>query len=723
MYSETQERKYVFGLFENGLKPYKEKRIALYGLGVNTFYILNHSTDYNIVALMDASKEGSTIEGLPVLSAKEAVGKVDVIVIVARSTIVPIIYQRIKQLEDNDICILDIRGDFVSDHRELEDIERNPYWNRTYEELIEKIDQYDVISFDVFDTLLMRKIMRPSDLFSVIGKQVKEKYQIEYEKIRHDAARTADRKYGIATYDEIYQEFENISSLDYDTVNCIKEIEVNTEKKFLIPREVVIKAFYYALSSGKRVFLVTDMYFTKEYMEPILNSNGIRGYEGILISAEEGVAKWPDGGLFQVLREKYELEGVSILHIGDSPGGDVEAARAAGIDGIQILSAYEMLAQSSLSKILVYASTVEDYIIVGQIMGYFFSDPFALSRYKGRLYIDTLEKLGYLGYGALFTGFIVWAIKLCNEKEIDKILFLARDGYPIEKAYQCFLKNREEIKAPDSIYVLASRSCLAAAALYDENDLEEAIKRVIPDVAGSGRCILINRFGVEPDADDDEADTVKEIEELHQYIRRYKKKILRNSEKIRKEYLEYLADLNIINADKLAVFDTQTLGTAAYYFEKIIGKEVTLLAYILINAVNYSLYDDERSYAYIGKDTTGMATYQYTRACTLNECIYTSDKGQFLFMKNKKPVFSEKEKPQLNFDKIYKVQEEINRFVSEFTELAKYGTRMQQVSSELGDALIGCLKTNKCVVKAELKQYFSMQDKYAANAKESFGFS
>lgn len=723
MYSETQERKYVFGLFENGLKPYKEKRIALYGLGVNTFYILNHNKKYNIVALMDASKEGSTIEGLPVLSAVEAIGKVDVVVIVARNTIVPIIYQRIRQLEDRGICILDIRGDFVSDHRELENIERNPYWNRTYEGLIEKIDQYDVVSFDVFDTLLMRKIMRPSDLFSVIGKQVKEKYQIEYEKIRHEAAQAANQKYGIATYDEIYQKFEEISSLDHDTVTGIKEIEVNTEKKFLMPREVMVKAFYYALRNGKRVFLVTDMYFTKEYMEPMLINNGISGYEGLLISAEEGIAKWPEGGLFKTLQKNYGLEGASILHIGDSLGGDVEAARAAGIDGIQILSAYEMLAQSSLSKILVHASTIEDYIIVGQIMGCFFSDPFALSRYKGRVYIDTLEKLGYLGYGALFTGFIIWAVKLCNKKKIDKILFLARDGYPIEKAYRCFLKNRKNEKAPDSIYVLASRSCLAAAALYDESDLEEAIRRVIPDVAGSGRCILVNRFGIEPDTNDVEADTVKGIEELHQYIRRYRKKILQNSEKVRQEYLEYLAGLNITDADKLAVFDTQTLGTAAYYFEKIIGKEVILLAYILINAVNYSLYDDQKSYAYIGNDTTGMATYQYTRACALNECIYTSDKGQFLFMKNKKPVFSEKERPQLYFDKINKVQEEINRFVSEYTELADYGIEMQQVSSELGDTLIGCLKTNKCVIKEELKQYFSMQDKYAANGKESFGFS
>ena len=41
------------------------------------------------------------------------------------------------------------------------------------QELINKIQDYEIISFDVFDTLIMRKTMFPVDVFDIISQKIK----------------------------------------------------------------------------------------------------------------------------------------------------------------------------------------------------------------------------------------------------------------------------------------------------------------------------------------------------------------------------------------------------------------------------------------------------------------------------------------------------------------------------------------------------------------------
>ena len=48
--------------------------------------------------------------------------------------------------------------------------------------------QYDVVSFDIFDTLILRPFAKPADLFMLVGKRLK---RAEFYRIRTDAERRA----------------------------------------------------------------------------------------------------------------------------------------------------------------------------------------------------------------------------------------------------------------------------------------------------------------------------------------------------------------------------------------------------------------------------------------------------------------------------------------------------------------------------------------------------
>ena len=47
-----------------------------------------------------------------------------------------------------------------------------------FQKLKKLIDQYDVVSFDVFDTLLLRNVLKPTDLFLAMNDCALEQYRI-----------------------------------------------------------------------------------------------------------------------------------------------------------------------------------------------------------------------------------------------------------------------------------------------------------------------------------------------------------------------------------------------------------------------------------------------------------------------------------------------------------------------------------------------------------------
>lgn len=59
--------------------------------------------------------------------------------------------------------------------------ERNGYWKSSYKELKDKIDRADAVSFDIFDTLIMRKIFSPEDVFRLLGEKVRAELKLDCE--------------------------------------------------------------------------------------------------------------------------------------------------------------------------------------------------------------------------------------------------------------------------------------------------------------------------------------------------------------------------------------------------------------------------------------------------------------------------------------------------------------------------------------------------------------
>ena len=72
------------------------------------------------------------------------------------------------------------------------------------------IDQHDVISFDMFDTLVYRKVNLPQDIFDLVDDNVRDFFKVNfnYKKKRIEAEHKARAsKQGEITFNEIFRFF------------------------------------------------------------------------------------------------------------------------------------------------------------------------------------------------------------------------------------------------------------------------------------------------------------------------------------------------------------------------------------------------------------------------------------------------------------------------------------------------------------------------------------
>ena len=114
------------------------------------------------------------------------------------------------------------------------------------DKILKEIKNYDIVSFDIFDTLLKRNVKEPTDVFSYMEK----KYQIDgFCEKRIEAEKTArKKKNGLeVTLKDIYTEF----GTDYS------DEELETESELLIANDEVYPIFRKCIES-KTVIIVSD---------------------------------------------------------------------------------------------------------------------------------------------------------------------------------------------------------------------------------------------------------------------------------------------------------------------------------------------------------------------------------------------------------------------------------------------------------------------------------
>ena len=155
----------------------------------------------------------------------------------------------------------------------------------------EKLAAADVISFDVFDTLLFRPFSHPADVFFLVGMELRYP---DFRRIRMEAEESARRKkdavQGIreVTLEEIWEEMEQETGIP-------KELGMRTEWEYeqrsCCANPYLLRVVRALRERGKRLVATSDMYLGGEKIRALLAACGYGPFEDCFVSSDYGVSK------------------------------------------------------------------------------------------------------------------------------------------------------------------------------------------------------------------------------------------------------------------------------------------------------------------------------------------------------------------------------------------------------------------------------------------------
>jgi len=319
------------------------------------------------------------------------------------------------------------------------------------EQYADKLSAYDVISFDVFDTLIFRPLSVPTDVFYLLGNELgimdfkNLRARAEWDaRVKHNA-QNGNMEINLADIWNRLQEDVGVPS------EKGQKLEIEIESSLCYANPFMLQIWNRLRAAGKKIIIVSDMYLPGETIAHILEKAGYIGAERIYVSNEYHKSK-ADGTLFKKVREDLYSVNLSIVHVGDNPHSDRDMAGECGFDVIPY--------QNANRNMLLYRT-----FDMSPMIGSAYRATVSNHLYSGLQSYSMEYEYGFI-YGGLFVlGYCGFIHEYYEKHGIDKLLFLSRDGDILKQAYD-YLYPEDSTE-----YVYWSRKSAAKLEVfYDKHD-------------------------------------------------------------------------------------------------------------------------------------------------------------------------------------------------------------------------------------------------------------
>lgn len=362
----------------------------------------------------------------------------------------------------------------------------------------------DTVSFDIFDTLLLRPFLYPTDLFDILSNKMNEDIAsfVDFATIRKNAEDGVRAEVKIKrpsseeiTYEQIYHHISENCGLSIERIEKMKAEELAMEQQVLYPRQLGKELFELAKDAGKRIVITSDMYLPKDFIEGVLAKNGYSGYSKLYLSSDIMFTK-ATGSLFKYILKDLEIKNAnSLIHLGDNWQSDVEMPRSLGIRAEHLPKCSDIYMRYSsiyggdaYRRIYRNSGMMQDYgslfdnspstrTMIALGCNKVFDNPFVSFNPESD-YNDDPRYIGYQVIGGYVLAIAQWVKEQAIEHNIPCVHFVARDGWLVKKAFD--LINDTSIR---SDYIRLSRKALVLCDINVEDDIFSLGRKLSPFAA------------------------------------------------------------------------------------------------------------------------------------------------------------------------------------------------------------------------------------------------
>ncbi len=650
---------------EELLEKSKGKNIAIYGLSTETErFLAQYASNFFISGVLDGFKDSGEIYGYPIIPLSSLPSKgVSLVLVIARPGSCKAIVKRIGGFcEAHGIALFDVRGRDLLASTSVS-YEFSNIQGASKQDLYKQIESVDIISFDLFDTLVMRKTLSYTDVFELLELKLQASgiFIPDFARLRLYTEKELSKTFAPRLI-SIYERVLELVGGNFISALELEEMEFELDFSLLIVRDDVKEVLKTAVLNGKKVVVTTDSYYSKDQIRQVLEKFELKGFDNLFVSCEYNTAKAQ--GLFDVVKAAYPHG--SILHIGDDEYADIEKAKEHGLKSFRLCSAEDLLDALGGLGLGEYNS-LTDRVKVGLFTSRIFNSPFWYDEPNQRLFVRSAYDIGYLFCAPMVTDFLIWMKERATDQGFDKILFGARDGYLVGRLFRMIdsgnakdgvnIKNRRKI-----FYFLTSRTAAIRAGMESGADIEyvDSMK-----FFGSPEEALKIRFGIE----------VNDVENIDKTAL-----ILEKSKCQRDNYKLYIDKLGISSNEqekqdgRLAFFDFVAKGTTQMYLSRLF-KDKHLKGFYFLQLEPEFMADKgldiESFYSDEVKNTCAVFDNYY-----ILETMLTSPYPQMLEMdENGMPVFAEETRSDSDIETFKRAQSGIEQYFKEYIAILPENVR------------------------------------------------
>jgi len=302
------------------------------------------------------------------------------------------------------------------------------------------IDESQVISFDVFDTLITRRV-DPHQVIEATCRYLCDKLygEVEATKVIHliklrnlawnnvlKVRRDKNIAYEDASFDEMIPEWltqiklsNSYLKVNSNLINELINFEVQLEKDVMTAVPVVKELVHELYNKGIKLIYVSDMYHSKKTIDEILRKCGYANvFHDGFVSGELGLLKRTTN-LFKHLTLEKKID--IAFHIGDDLVSDFNSPRSVGVPAIRYVDP-EVTMQKNLIARWSKASKKNRYVSI------YFLNSIAKSMYGKHVDIWT----------QIYSHFS-WLVSLCLPAQNHTVLFPAREGLVLRECVKAFV--------------------------------------------------------------------------------------------------------------------------------------------------------------------------------------------------------------------------------------------------------------------------------------------
>ncbi len=321
---------------------------------------------------------------------------------------------------------------------------------------------YDLVSFDVFDTLLLRMCAEPTDIFLNAGKRLSSTFPEwglspeAYKTARIDAEKRSRRKKwpNEHTFDDILAELDVAGQYR----PAMKRFEIECEKDVVFLNKSVYSLLEHCAALGKHVILISNMYHSGETITQLLAGAGfdVSLLSGCFVSSDYGCLKG-DGRLFEQALSRFpSIDRERAVHIGDNMSADVNGAKIAGVHSLYYG------AMSNVDN--------DFHDLEKQSYGVMLGGLQSLRKLSAAMAPEKDVECFFHGFGAevigpVYSVFADWILELAEKHDVKRILPFMREGALLAEVIKAADGNHRFVCEP----IFVSRRTAFVASIFEDN--------------------------------------------------------------------------------------------------------------------------------------------------------------------------------------------------------------------------------------------------------------